>query len=43
MTKKLKFLSFIILLVALILPYSSPDDREDVIIEVYSIDSLIYH
>ena len=41
MTKKLKFLSIIILLVAFILPYSSPGDREDDIIDFYSINDLI--
>ncbi len=40
MTKKLKFLSIIILSVALILPYSSPDGREDDIIDFYSINDL---
>ena len=40
MTKKLKFLSIIILVTALILPYSSPDGREDDIIDFYSINDL---
>ena len=40
MNKKLKFLSIIILLVALILPYSSPDGREDDVIDFYSINDL---
>ncbi|WP_311491960.1 hypothetical protein [uncultured Anaerococcus sp.] len=37
MTKKLKFLSIIILLSVLIIPNSSPDGREDDIINFYSI------